>query len=352
MNDWARNLRLPKVIPRREIEAELMEGELSSETGIGVTTWLTTGLKIQELQYVINLYTCKLYNPCRTSLVAFLRKQGKRPSAEQRSEIAQRRGALRRQIDAFHEMAEHLFPSLDVYDINFREVPFGDDVISDGEDDDPTTLPHIPRGDVEKMDLLLPSSWPGRIPPELLNARYKEIQLRLAQADEALEGIRREICHKSYIYRTNVRLAANKKGKQRGYDAANAADRALKHHVRVYRQARWALGALEAPPALTECFQVLHDSDLEALKSIYMPNARGQSSVRIPWIWKVSPSAESDSEYLEERESCPCSHSFLNLCLASLPDKLAAGTGQKKSMGRRVPANSHGDELDDQVLFA
>src|SRR5271163_801149 len=61
------------------------------------------------------------------------------------------------------------------------------------------------------------------------------IQLQLTQADEALEGIRREICHKSYIYRTNVRLAANKKGKQRGYDAANAADRALRHHVRVYK---------------------------------------------------------------------------------------------------------------------
>lgn len=239
----------------------------------------------------------------RTTLVAFIRKQGKKPSAEQRAEISQRRAALRQQIDAFHELAEHLFPSLDVYDINFTEVPFGDEVISDAEDDDETTVPQVPRGDVEKMDLLLPSSWPGRLPPELLNARYKEIQLRLAQADEALEGIRREICHKSYIYRTNVRLAANKKGKQRGYDAANAADRALRHHVRVYKQARWALGTLQAPPALTERFQVLQDSDLEALKSIYMPNARGQSTTRIPWIWKVTPSMDSDSEYLEERQS-------------------------------------------------
>src|SRR5271156_3330290 len=234
----------------------------------------------------------------RTTLVAFIRKQGKKPSAEQRSEISQRRGALRRQIDAFHELAEHLFPSLDVYDINFNKVPFGDEVISDAEDDDETTMPHVPRGDVEKLDLLLPSSWPGRMPPELLNARYKEIQLRLTQADEALEGIRQEICHKSYIYRTNVCLAANKKGKQRGYDAANAADCALRHHVCVYKQACWALGALQAPPALT----VLQDSDLEALKSIYMPNARGQSTIHIPWIWKVTPSAESDSEYLEERQ--------------------------------------------------
>ena len=138
----------------------------------------------------------------------------------------------------------------------------------------------------------------------LLNARSKELQLRIAQAEEALEGIRQEICHKSYIYCTNVQLAANKKGKQQGYDAANAADRAMRLHVRVNKQARRALSALDAAPAVTEQFKVLQDSDLQALKSIYMPNAHGKSNVRIPWIWKLTPSTESDSEYLEERRLC------------------------------------------------
>jgi hypothetical protein len=77
----------------------------------------------------------------------------------------------------------------------------------------------------------------------------------------------------------------------------------MRHHVRVYKQARWALLALQAPPALTERFQLLQASDLQALKSIYLPNARGQSNTRIPWIWKLTPSAESGSEYLEERQS-------------------------------------------------
>ena len=78
----------------------------------------------------------------------------------------------------------------------------------------------------------------------------------------------------------------------------------MRHHVRVYKQARWALSAPDAAPAVTERFKVLQDSDLQALKSIYMPNAHGQSNIRIPWIWKLTPSAESDSEYLEERRSC------------------------------------------------
>ena len=100
---------------------------------------------------------------------------------EQRSKISQRRGALRRQINVFHELTEHLFPPLDVYDITCNQVPFGDEVISDAEDDDKTTVPDVPRGDVEKLDLLLPSSWPGGMHPALLNARSKELQLRIAR---------------------------------------------------------------------------------------------------------------------------------------------------------------------------
>ena len=240
----------------------------------------------------------------RTILVAFIRKQGRRPSAEQRLQITQKRETLRCQIDSFHELAESLFPRLDVYDITFDEVPAGDEIISDAEDDDPGTVPVILRGDVEKMELLMPLSWPGALPRELKSVKDKEIQLRIAQADEALEGIRRKICHKSYIYRTNVRLSVNKKGKQRGYDAANAADRALKHHVCIYKQAHWALGQLQVPSSIMKRFQALGDTDLEPLKLIYLPNSRGQSMAHIPWIWKLDRAPEADSEYLHER-TCP-----------------------------------------------
>jgi hypothetical protein len=40
------------VIPRREVEARLMESELDFNNGIGITAWLVDGLKIQEHQYV------------------------------------------------------------------------------------------------------------------------------------------------------------------------------------------------------------------------------------------------------------------------------------------------------------
>jgi len=42
------------VIPRRGVEARLMESELQFNTGLGITAWLVEGLKIQEHQYVMD----------------------------------------------------------------------------------------------------------------------------------------------------------------------------------------------------------------------------------------------------------------------------------------------------------
>ena len=209
---------------------------------------------------------------------------------------------LRTQVDQFHEKAEALFPMLDAYDVIFDQIPYGDEVISDAEDDDPETVPVIPRGEIEKMELLLPSTFPGELCEDLRDAAKKEIELRIAQADEALEGVRREICHKSYIYRSNVRLAANKKGKIRGYAALHAADRSLRHHIRIYRQARWSLEQLNAPQAVISRFRELHEADIQPLKAIYVPNERGQSMLPVPWIWKVNILEGTDSEYLNERK--------------------------------------------------
>ncbi|KAF8809898.1 hypothetical protein BYT27DRAFT_7282722 [Phlegmacium glaucopus] len=51
-------------------------------------------------------------------------------------------------------------------------VKTSDEVISEEEDDDPATLPTI-KGDVEEMDILLPSTYPGVLPTEFNGAREK-----------------------------------------------------------------------------------------------------------------------------------------------------------------------------------
>ena len=233
-------------------------------------------------------------------MVAFIRKQGKVPTSEARTEIAKQRASLQLSLDEFHRQGFNLFPSLEAYDTDLGEIPYGDDIISDAEDDDPMTVPDVSRGNVEKLELPLPSTFSGRIPPELKAATEIEWKLRISQAEEALEGIRREICHKSYIYRSNVKLVGNKKGKQRGYAALHVADRALRHHIRIYKQARWSLQQLDSTSDDLDRLRELTNSDLQPLKSIYLPNDRGQSTIPIPWIWKLHVAEGLESEYLGE----------------------------------------------------
>ena len=103
--------------------------------------------------------------------------------------MPKKRAMLRTQVDGFHGKAEVLFPMLDAYDVIFEQIPYGDEVISDVEDDDPETAPVVAHGEVEKMELLLPSTFPGELAQELPAAACKEIELRIAQAEEALEGV-------------------------------------------------------------------------------------------------------------------------------------------------------------------
>ena len=290
------------------------EGDASQPNGIGIARGprdrdhCLVGFRIEATRISVCRYVAMAdfsinWPYSRTDLVAYIRRQGKMPSPMQRTEIAKRRASLKHQLDQFNEQTEHLFPTFNTYDVAFEDIPYGDDVISDAEEEDPSLIPTVPRGDVEKMEVLLPSSYPGMLPLEFKMASETEIRLRIAQADEALEGIRQEICHKSYIYRTNIRMAANKKGKGRGYQALHAADRCLRRHIRIYRQARWALSRLHAPHVTLAKYAELRDIDIQPLKSVYDPTAPGQSSSSIPWIWKLDISRGTNAEYLHECES-------------------------------------------------
>ena len=328
-------------IPQREVHAELLEDE-QDDGRIGITAWLISGLKIQEAQYacilLFMIFNTIYIHSCRTELVAFIRKQGKVPTAKQRMDIVKKRTDLQNEITEFHETAGTLFPALDVYEQNLQQVPYGDDVISDAEDDDPDTVPVIPRGNVEKLELILPSTHPGTMPRDLRSAAKIEIKLRKAQAEEALEGIRHEICHKSYIFRANIKLMYSKKNKQRGYAALHVADRALRHHIRIYKQARWSLQRLHAPPDVLVRYKELNEEDLKPLKAVYDPNSRGSSSASPPWIWSIHVAEGADNfEYLNERKPSPPTP---NLCIHvyhsfSLSHQLVTSSGKENKVGGR-----------------
>lgn len=235
----------------------------------------------------------------RAGLVTFIVQQGKKPSAEQRIQINRKREHLRKRVDEFHESFHERFPQIDE-DVLLLNVPFGDDLRWEDDDEEGPML--LPVGDIEKEAIMLPSNVPLTT-AGLQLARATELELRIAQADEALEGVRTSICHKSYLYRNDIAKATTKTHKLRSYDAVSAADREMRQYVRVYGQARSALEHLGASVDTLGKYQILRSDQLKAVKAVYEPNARGQSTDTLPWFWKLAIGSDSDrSAYLEECE--------------------------------------------------
>ncbi|KAH6901080.1 hypothetical protein BKA70DRAFT_1375132 [Coprinopsis sp. MPI-PUGE-AT-0042] len=276
-----------------KIQNDLMVDEQVTNTGLGVTTWLSAGIKLQETQY---------------QLKSFKRNLPKGATELQTLELAQKREALQQEINVFYETAVTLFPGINFHElkcdmgpeetieIEFEEADGYKDL--EGDQDNPFSFA---QNDVEEVALPLPSSFPAPLPKVMLDMRDKEIKLRVAQANDALELIRTSIGHKSFLYRSNVRLANGKRGKTRGYAAVNAVDRALRINISVYNKARLSLHRLNAPPSLQSQFRVLTHEDTKAITAIYDPNARGQRNVSLSWIWNMAtPGATSSSVYIEE----------------------------------------------------
>jgi len=146
----------------------------------------------------------------RSTVIIFIRKQGKAPNPEQSLKIATQREQLLCQTVDFHKTTGKLFVSLNVEDFICRAPPMSDGYVTDGEEPDMNLHPLPETGAPEWGDMFLPSTVSCQrheLPLCLNDVRRKEVKLRIAQAEEALEGIRHEIRHKSYLYQKDIRLA-------------------------------------------------------------------------------------------------------------------------------------------------
>ncbi|EAU88973.2 hypothetical protein CC1G_10669 [Coprinopsis cinerea okayama7 len=283
------NAKIIKPPTLAKVRTTLMEAEKSAGAGVGVTTWIAIALKIQEAQI---------------SLKSYIRRLPKSRSDEQELEIARRREALYGQIDHLYETASLLFPGADIETLKLDEVPC-ESVEVDGEEepeeagDNPFSLS---QNEMEDVKLPLPSSLStSSTATSIASASEKELKLRIAQADDALENIRTEVGHKSYLYRSNIRLAEGKKQKTRGYTAVKLVNNSLRDHIKVYNQARWAMRRLGADTTTLLHYRAIKPDDIRAVTAIYQPNARGQRNKSLSWIWNLNVSGDSQkSEYLEE----------------------------------------------------
>ncbi|KAH6869445.1 hypothetical protein BKA70DRAFT_1379648 [Coprinopsis sp. MPI-PUGE-AT-0042] len=275
-----------------EIQNNLMKDEQTINSGLGVTSWIATGIKIEENQKQVKTY---------------LRNLPKQPSPSQDLETSKRCELLQRDINAFYETAKTLFPDIDFDELKCDQAPL-EHIEIDGEEidagpiDDHIDNPFsLSQHECEDVTIPLPSSFASPLPMSMEAIVNKELKLRVAEANDALEGVREDIGHKSFLYRSNIRLAEGKQQKTRGYAAVRNVDASMRFHINVYNHARWALGRLRADAALMSYFKPISKDDMKAITAIYKPNARGERNKKVSWIWTMAgQQQEVHSKYLAE----------------------------------------------------
>jgi hypothetical protein len=244
-------------------------------------------------------------------LAAFVKAQGSQPSADQRLEIMKRREQLSRRLEEFSEAGQGHFPTLDLVEGTIHDPPLSEEIVDDDDWSDcdeempmqiTPSLPHQGYGSAEHQPILLPSSFHAAVlPTSLGEARWVEIELRVAQANNALKRLREAIGYKSFLYRRRVRPEKSKKPQTRAYAAIHASDREMKSALRAYNQSRWALNQLDAPRDTRNIYKPIGKKDTRALTSVYDGNARGQRNTALPWFWNMAVADDSSgSTYMEQ----------------------------------------------------
>jgi hypothetical protein len=245
-------------------------------------------------------------------LVAFVKAQGSLPSADQKLEIMKRREKLSKRLEEFSEAGQGHFPNLDVTEGTIHAPPLSEEIVDDEDwsdcDEEEMLVPSIPSlpdqgyRSAEHQQILLPSSFQAALlPTSLGEARCVEIELRVAQANNALKRLREAIGYKSFLYRRRIRSEKSKKPITRAYDAVQASDREMKSALRAYNQARWALNQLNATRGTRDRYKPIGKKDTRALTTVYDGNARGQRNIPLPWFWSMAVADDSSgSTYMEQ----------------------------------------------------
>ena len=150
------------------------------------------------------------------------------------------------------------------------------------------------------------------LPPEWLDATETEEDLRAAQCHEALEEVRSLIARKSHLYREKRSLSSGQRRNRKSYDSISKLEASMRLEVKRYELGRGSLirlNALGRHPELLE----LKREHTKAIVSIYDPNARQQSKVKLSWIWTIAiGKLDTDDQYVEDSQSSQLSKTCLN----------------------------------------
>ncbi|KAH8091438.1 hypothetical protein BXZ70DRAFT_898857 [Cristinia sonorae] len=277
-----------KTVPtQKEIRLRLTQDERGDD--VGHADWLVQGLQIQDQQLAVQ---------------KIVRDLGLHPTLDALTALAAKRNRLQNLVDKFQQSSLQFLP--DDIDISLAQ-PISVDAEWDVIDDlDGNTAANVARRDQsdypEHQIINLPSSLSSLPPfPELKVLQKKELDLRIAQAYDALNELRLNIAHRSFLYRTAVRLASSYGANTRARQLIQGVSNAVAKAARQYCQAFEAIQLLQrgTPDERCDIFRKLDKSDLKSDTTALEFNARGTRHSKLSWIWSVDKGSESPAEMLE-----------------------------------------------------
>jgi hypothetical protein len=239
-----------------------------------------------------------LINNYRQSLQSLIRKVGKHPTTTDKLKIFDSQRHLQAKIDSFHSKASTYLGSNLIEDEDIDHLTFGglkvpendsdDDMESDAESDVDVD-PESDAPNPENLQLLLPSSLGKQLcnDYELLDLAQHELELRIGQANDALQELRVDLAHKAYLYRTKVREANNQTTKLRSLDHVHVIEESVKAHAAVYKLARKAMVQLGASQSVLNKYQDLCAADLKVKTHVHDPSIHGQRNSHLAWFWTI-----------------------------------------------------------------
>ncbi|KAI9443808.1 hypothetical protein H4582DRAFT_1807499 [Lactarius indigo] len=293
-----------KAPSRAAIQRQLTEEESRDHSIQGETSWISCGLKIQELQLAIRYQ---------------LRSQGSRLTIEDSQVLENKRNRIQKLIDMFEHQADtFLHHHQDTDDVpvwsmgDYAEYDNVDDIDGSGNPGlGPSGHYHgAPTSDgsgmessnVEDIPLLLPSSlgWEWCSSRGIKSLAMKEAKLRYAQANDSIHRIRLALGFKSALFRTQVRDARTQKTKTRAWTAVHGVDSTVHEHARNYCMARDAYLRVQEESGDFPELPPLHPTDLCISTTILGAAQVGQCNKQLPWIWSFGVSERHDGTWMDE----------------------------------------------------
>ena len=137
--------------------------------------------------------------------------------------------------------------------------------------------------DIENTILAFPSAMKGETTTSLRDFKNRECRLRRAKANDTLGHVRETLSGLSYQYINKVRQAKTTRDHLRAYDGIKILNREVSFYQQVYNRNSRVLGIMD--PSIRTRYPLLRRSDCNINTAIADVNARGQSQVRLSWLW-------------------------------------------------------------------